>query len=146
MPCLKPAVSAGRSHLLVSRDGQGWYAGVMSRASGAQRRLLEAERQAALDRVGALEREFAGIVEAARQANADDEHDPEGATIAFERQHTAALLSQARRRLEQVDQAVQRVAAGRYGVCERCGEPIDPDRLAARPTAVRCIGCATGRR
>ena len=51
------------------------------------RALLEAERQAVIERLAALERDFNDIVEAAGQANADDEHDPEGATIAFERQH-----------------------------------------------------------
>jgi DnaK suppressor protein len=103
---------------------------------------LEAERQAVIERLTALERDFNGIVEAAGQANADDEHDPEGATIAFERQHIAALLSQARDQLSQVEQAIARLAAGRYGECQSCGRPIGADRLAARPTATTCITCA----
>lgn len=115
----------------------------MSPASGA-RQLLEAQRRQTADRVTVLERELAGIVEAAQQTNADDEHDPEGATIAFERQHLAALLGQAHSRLDQVDQALRRVAAGSYGTCEQCGRPIDPDRLAAQPAATRCIGCSAG--
>jgi len=36
-----------------------------------------------------------------------------------------------------------RLAAGSYGVCERCGQPIGEARLAARPAAVLCIGCAS---
>jgi DnaK suppressor protein len=107
--------------------------------------LLQAERQEVLERLTALERDFNGIVEAAGQANADDEHDPEGATIAFERQHIAALLSQARDQLNQVEAAIERLDAGRYGQCERCGQPIGAARLAARPTATTCIDCA-GRR
>jgi DnaK suppressor protein len=106
------------------------------------RTLLEAERQAVIERLTALERDFNGIVEAAGQANADDEHDPEGATIAFERQHIAALLSQARDQLSQVEQAIARLDAGRYGECQSCGRPIGADRLAARPTATTCIDCA----
>jgi DnaK suppressor protein len=106
------------------------------------RTLLEAERQAVIERLAALERDFNGIVEAAGQANADDEHDPEGATIAFERQHIAALLSQAHDQLSQVAQAVARLDAGRYGECQSCGRPIGADRLAARPTATTCIDCA----
>ena len=62
--------------------------GVMTTA----RELLLAERAEALRQVAALEREFAAIAEAAGSAGTDDEHDPEGATLAFERQHTAALL------------------------------------------------------
>jgi DnaK suppressor protein len=106
------------------------------------RALLEAERQAVIERLTALERDFNGIVEAAGQANADDEHDPEGATIAFERQHIAALLTQARHQLSQVEEAIARLDFGRYGECENCGRPIGADRLAARPTATTCIDCA----
>jgi DnaK suppressor protein len=107
------------------------------------RALLAAERTAAAGRLAALERDFAGIVEAASQANGDDEHDPEGATIAFERQHIAALLGHARRQISQIDAALGRVDAGTFGRCERCGQPISAGRLAARPTAATCISCAS---
>lgn len=106
------------------------------------RDALLAQRQAALARIGALQREFADIVAAAAAANGDDEHDPEGATIAFERQHVAALLSQAREYLGQIDTALLRVDAGSYGSCARCGAPIPAERLTARPAAVTCVGCA----
>ena len=106
---------------------------------------LAAEREDALARLGGLERELAGIIESSGAAGADDEHDPEGATIAFERQHAAALLGQARQQLTEIDMALRRVAAGSYGRCDRCGEPIGTDRLAARPTAMTCIRCASRR-
>lgn len=111
-------------------------------ADANSRVLLAAERQAALDRLAALEREHAAIVDASTSANADDEHDPEGATIAFEREHVAALASQARQYLSQVDAALRRLDDGSYGQCERCGQPIPPGRLAARPTATACVSCA----
>ena len=82
------------------------------------------------------------MVAASRASNADDEHDPEGATIAFERQQVAALIEAARRRLADVDAALARREAGGYGVRESCGGPIAPERLAARPAARSCIGCA----
>ena len=106
------------------------------------REVLLAERAAALRRVAALEREFADLAEAASAAGTDDEHDPEGATLAFERQHTAALLGQAREQLTAIDAALGRLEAGRYGICDRCGQPIGDDRLAARPAAVTCVRCA----
>jgi RNA polymerase-binding protein DksA len=112
-------------------------------AEGSPGALLAEERQAALDRLAALERDFSAIVEATGQANADDEHDPEGATIAFERQHVASLLDQASRQLAAVDAAISRLKAGQYGRCERCGQPIAAARLAARPTATTCISCAS---
>jgi RNA polymerase-binding protein DksA len=104
--------------------------------------LLLAERAAALAQVEALTREFDGVVAASEAANADDEHDPEGATIAFERQQIAALLERAHRRLADIDDALTRREAGTYGVCERCGRPIGVERLAARPAARTCIDCA----
>ncbi|WP_245753599.1 TraR/DksA family transcriptional regulator [Geodermatophilus ruber] len=103
---------------------------------------LAAEEAAARAQIEALTREFDEVVAASRQSNADDEHDPEGATIAFERQQVAALLDSARRRLGDVEAALVRRDEGRYGVCETCGRPIAPERLAARPAARTCIVCA----
>jgi RNA polymerase-binding transcription factor len=109
------------------------------------RAALAAGRAAALERIAALDRDFAGIVAAAAGANTDDEHDPEGATIAFERAQLAALAAQAREHLAELDGALARLDRGRYGLCEACGTPIAPARLAARPAARTCITCA-GRR
>jgi RNA polymerase-binding protein DksA len=103
---------------------------------------LGAERAAALAQIATLTREFDEVVAASRASNADDEHDPEGATIAFERQQVVALLEQARRRLADVEVALARRDAGDYGICEKCGRPIAPERLAARPAARTCIDCA----
>ena len=119
--------------------GCGW--GQMDSMTSA-RELLEAERELARTRVAALEREFTGLAEAASALGTDDEHDPEGATLAFERQHAAALLEAARAQVAAVDAALERVAQGRYGVCEVCGEPIGAERLAARPAATTCVHCA----
>ena len=110
--------------------------------SSQVRRRLAADREETLDRLSGLERERADIVAAAQSANSDDEHDPEGATIAFEREHAAALARQARQHLADIDAALARLDAGRYGTCERCGGPIGPARLAARPAAATCIACA----
>jgi DnaK suppressor protein len=106
------------------------------------RERLAAERADALARLNGLERELAGIIESSGAAGTDDEHDPEGATLAFERQHTAALLEAAREQLTAIDAALARLEAGRYGTCERCGQPIGDDRLAARPAARTCVRCA----
>jgi len=43
--------------------------------------------------------------------------------------------------LTDVDDALARMREGRYGVCADCGDPIAPARLAAYPTATRCIEC-----
>ena len=108
--------------------------------------LLESERRLVLSRLAALTGDFDEVVAASRDTNADDEHDPEGATIAFERSQVAALVQQARTHLAEVERALERLADGTYGTCEGCGRPIAPARLEARPTARRCIACATAAR
>jgi DnaK suppressor protein len=103
---------------------------------------LAAGRAAARQRLAALERDRAAMMAAAQAANGDDEHDPEGATIAFEREHAAALADQARQQIIAIDAALDRLAAGGYGTCVSCGQAIAPERLAARPAAATCIACA----
>jgi DnaK suppressor protein len=107
--------------------------------------LLAAQRAETRQRLTELEREFAAILESPGADGTDDEHDPEGATIAFERQHAAALLTRARQHLARIDAAMRRLAEGRYGTCEDCGRPIGAARLTARPVAATCINCASRR-
>ncbi|HEY5353608.1 MAG TPA: TraR/DksA C4-type zinc finger protein [Streptosporangiaceae bacterium] len=111
-------------------------------AAAAVQDALAAERQDTLARITALSREFNGIVESSAGVATDDEHDPEGATIAFERAQLAALTDQAQSHLAELDEALGRLRQGRYGRCERCGRPIGAERLAARPAARTCITCA----
>jgi DnaK suppressor protein len=106
------------------------------------RELLLAERDETIGRLAALTDDYAGVVAASRDTNADDEHDPEGATIAFERSQVDALVRHAQGRLAEIDAALERVASSTYGICERCGRPIAPARLEARPTARTCVECA----
>jgi RNA polymerase-binding transcription factor DksA len=105
---------------------------------------LAADRAATLRRVAELEREFTGIVDSAAQgaSGGDDEHDPEGATVAYERQHVAALLAQARAHLVAIDAALRKIGEARYGICDICGGPIGDERLAARPASLTCVRCA----
>jgi RNA polymerase-binding transcription factor DksA len=92
-----------------------------------------------VERIERLDADMAAVVAASLGSNADDEHDPEGATIAYERAQLAALLGQARGHLAEIEAAEARVAEGTYGSCEVCREPIDPARLDARPTARTCV-------
>jgi RNA polymerase-binding transcription factor DksA len=105
-----------------------------------------AERADTVARLAALTRDVDGIVASRASVSVDDEHDPEGATLAYERAHASALAAQAQLRLDELDEALARLASGAYGRCERCGEPIPVERLRARPAARTCVGCATGRR
>ena len=93
--------------------------------------------------VSSLDDELQALFEASRASNADDEHDPEGTTIAFERAQLTAVLDAARRHLRDLDLAVHHFDEGTYGVCETCGNPIPDDRMTARPSARTCITCAS---
>lgn len=104
--------------------------------------VLAAERETTAERLAALERDLEGIVEAGRLVATDDEHDPEGSTIAFERSQTGAFIEDARKHLADLDSALERIAAGDYGICETCAQPIAAERLMVRPTAKTCISCA----
>lgn len=103
---------------------------------------LAHERAAAVARVARLDADLGAMVAASRDSNADDEHDPEGPTIAYERSQLSALRRQATSHLAELDAAIARVADGTYGGCEECGEPISPERLDARPGARTCMRCA----
>ncbi|SEB28573.1 RNA polymerase-binding transcription factor DksA [Nocardioides exalbidus] len=107
------------------------------------RRRLVAERAAARARLEALTGDHDAIVAASLDTNADDEHDPEGATIAFERSQIGALVRQVRGHLVELDAAAARVEEGTYGVCERCGSAIGDAQLEALPAARLCIRCAS---
>ncbi len=78
---------------------------------------LRAERGATEAQVASLTRDLADIVDAADLVATDDEHDPEGHTIAWERQQVAALLDAARAHRDALDAALARVDAGTYGRC-----------------------------
>jgi DnaK suppressor protein len=100
------------------------------------------ERARAVARVEAFERSFADIVASSEGSPPDDEHDPEGATIAFERAQVSALLDQSRAQVAELDAALARLRTASYGTCRRCGRPIAFERLLARPTATTCVACA----
>jgi len=105
--------------------------------------LLEERQQRASRRRDALRGDFDDIVERSSDASRDDEHDPEGATIAFERAQVASLVFAAEQELIDVDHAVERVRSGIHDRCETCGGEIPVERLRARPTTRTCVSCAS---
>ena len=113
-------------------------------AAGLSRDIEEAEAHIA-DRLGDGIRE-AGDDDAAgfqlpchHDEAGDDEADVGVKT--FEREHEFQMTSNARRLLEQTEQALSRIDAGTYGVCGSCGQAIGKARLMAFPRAVLCVRC-----
>jgi RNA polymerase-binding transcription factor DksA len=99
-------------------------------------------RDEAAAEVRALDEDLRRLFEAARSSNLDDEHDPEGSTVAYERAQLTAILAATRRRRADLDEALARLETGDYGRCERCDRPILAERLAVRPAARTCVSCA----
>ena len=103
------------------------------------RRLLEDERaslQRALRAVtGDLRDEETGISD---ELTSVDQHAADLGTQVHDISRDLGLRTDLRRRLEENAAAFDRLEAGRYGVCERCGRPIDDDRLRAVPSTRYC--------
>lgn len=106
------------------------------------RAALLRKREQARAEIATLDADLHALFEASRSSNADDEHDPEGSTIAYERAQLTAVLDAARRHLADVGDALDRLDVGGYGACEVCGGPIPVARLEVRPFARTCVGCA----
>ena len=105
--------------------------------------LVEAEQERTARQIASLEAVVAAIVEGSELVSTDDEHDPEGPTIAYERAQATALLRQARADLDALAVRRRQLEEGRQIVCAACGRDITLERLAALPTTSRCIDCAS---
>jgi DnaK suppressor protein len=86
----------------------------------------------------------------AEEASAEARHEGDPLSADFAEQVTqrenddvlGAISDSARQELSQVEAALRRLAAGRYGTCSGCGQAIEAERLAAVPHTERCRGCA----
>lgn len=114
----------------------------MSETTDSLRALLLESRREAEQRIAARDDDLHAVAEARGGEDADDEHDPEGATLSGEWSRLSGLGGAAREELREIDAALARIDAGTYGVCEVCGNAIPAARLRARPTASRCVRCA----
>lgn len=110
--------------------------------TGALLSALEGARAQAQTRVETFAAVLEGLRDARGDADTDDEHDPEGSTLSWDRATHAASLEAARTSLAEIDAAIARVRAGWDGACAGCGRPIPAERLIARPAADRCVHCA----
>jgi DnaK suppressor protein len=72
-----------------------------------------------------------------------DSNFADSSQVSAERGEAEALATELREALTDVEDALGRLAEGTYGICERCGQPIAPARLEAKPAARLCITCAS---
>jgi DnaK suppressor protein len=97
-----------------------------------ERRRLEDERADLLENIQHLRDLLKTDVDASTQ-----EGDPD----IYERERNLAFLEGAEERLETVERALRMIERGTYGICERCGQRIEPERIQALPDATLCMRC-----
>ncbi|HEX2737708.1 MAG TPA: hypothetical protein VHP57_06190 [Acidimicrobiia bacterium] len=69
------------------------------------------------------------------ELSAYDQHPADTATETFEREKDLSILESLEAELAELEAALHRIDEGTYGIDEKTGEPIDPERLEALPTA-----------
>jgi len=77
----------------------------------------------------------------AAMLNEVDTEPDEGDSEIFEREKTAALIAVLERRMQDIEHALRAIEKGQYGLCERCSNPIEPERLEVKPDAILCLNC-----
>jgi DnaK suppressor protein len=104
-------------------------------------------RVALVERRDELQREYeqslTEITELQRERLADSAGDDQAdtGTKTFEREQEITLANNLLERITQVERAIDRLGEGNYGYCERCGNAIPVERLAAFPSATLCVTC-----
>lgn len=113
-----------------------------SRQRTSLKALLESDRERTRILIDTVSGDLDAFVSARRDTATDDENDPEGPTLAFERSQSSAILNQSRQHVDEIDAALIRMDDGAYGLCTTCGQGIALGRLQVRPQAALCIACA----
>jgi RNA polymerase-binding protein DksA len=104
------------------------------------RTILEEERTRVQDAIENLHQENPGsIADETDEAPYQGNHMGDVATATFDREMASTLEDNSTHVLDAIDAALHRIDEGTFGLCERCGKPIDPERLEALPWATLCI-------
>jgi RNA polymerase-binding protein DksA len=102
-------------------------------------RLLE-ERKRVVDAIDNLHAENPGSLgDETEETSFQDNHLGDIATATFDREMASTLEDNSNHVLAEIDAALGRIENGTFGTCERCGQPIDAERLEALPWATLCI-------
>lgn len=103
---------------------------------------IAARRRELLGALEDLDQQLSELRALRERQHDDDEHDPDGVSLSSEWSRLEGLKQAQLHALAAIDAAGARVASGDDDRCAVCGEPIAPERLAARPDATTCILCA----
>ena len=105
----------------------------------AMRVRLEDERERVQAAIENLRSRHPGSLEDEVEETPLDNHLAESATATVDREIDYSLGESEERVLAAIEAALARIDDGTYGVCERCGRAIEPERLEAIPYATLCI-------
>jgi DnaK suppressor protein len=106
------------------------------------RKQIRAEQRRLQSLVESLTANFDDLTEAADASPPDDEHDPEGHTIAFERSQLSGRRSEYLHAIAELAADEVRLDDAQSSLCNVCGAPIPHERRMAVPTATQCVECA----
>jgi DnaK suppressor protein len=110
-----------------------------------QQKLLQEERESYTRQATALRAEADQLALDRDPGDVQfDEESGQGDTMNVERERDLALSAQALAAVEEIDRALEKIDAGTYGVCEKCGDNIPKERLKALPYAALCVKCKSG--
>ena len=143
-PTLRSGLRAGGLRRLHGGDGGATLDRVDALDIQRLLAVVEAEQERTARQIASLEAIVAAIVEGSELTSTDDEHDPEGATIAYERAQASALLRQARADRDALVITRRQLDECRQVVCSVCGRAIDVERVAALPTTEAPVRGLTG--
>ncbi|HET8679888.1 MAG TPA: TraR/DksA C4-type zinc finger protein [bacterium] len=106
------------------------------------RKMLRSERDRLTEELEAIEEHLPEVEQVSVEAGGGyDEDLADVASDTFEREKGFAIENSVQELLEQVEEALERMKDGTYGICEMCSQQIHPDRLRALPYARLCINC-----
>lgn len=104
-----------------------------------KKRLME-EREALLDELAEISKGSLKVLQSEASGEVSyDEHLADSGTSTFERERDLSLENNIKDILSKIDTALDKMKRGTYGVCDHCGQPIDPARLKALPYANLCL-------
>ena len=121
---------------VVEIDGSKWLRSELNQVQ----KKLEKEAEELLREIHQAEESFEELIFESGEGAGDDQAD--AGTKTFEREQEISILANKRDLYDQTQHALERIAAGTYGLCENCGNPIGKERLLeANPRATLCMPC-----
>jgi len=144
-PVANKAVAAPAKAAAVTKKAPPKKAAPLDKFLEAQLKLLNEERETYTRQATALRAEADQLAQDRDPGDVQfDEESGQGDSMNVERERDLALSAQALAAVDEIDRSIEKIHAGTYGVCEKCGENIPKERLRALPYAALCVKCKSG--